>query len=60
MITGGFAGRHETFTPRYGWLKKGFDACAHNPHVFTDETAIEQLGVGKNMVQSIRYWCQLF
>ncbi len=56
----GSSGRHETFTPRYGWLKKGYDRCLENPHVFNDEDAIEQLGVGKNMVRSIRYWCTLF
>jgi hypothetical protein len=56
----GTAGRHETFTPRYGWLKKGYDRCFVNPHVFNDDNAIEQLGVGKNMVRSIRFWCVLF
>jgi hypothetical protein len=56
----GSAGRHETFTPRYGWLKKGYDRCLGNPHIFNDDTAIEQLGVGKNMVRSIRFWCVLF
>jgi hypothetical protein len=56
----GSAGRHETFTPRYGWLKKGYDRCVANPHVFNDDNAIEQLGVGKNMVRSIRFWCVLF
>lgn len=56
----GAAARHETFTPRYGWLKKGYDRCLSNPHVFNDDNAIEQLGVGKNMVRSIRFWCVLF
>jgi len=56
----GVAGRHETFTPRYGWIKKGFDRCLQNPHVFNDEDALEQLGVGKNMVRSIRFWCLFF
>ncbi len=58
-LTRGAAGRHETFTPRYGWLKKGFDHCAVNPHVFNEDDAIEKLGVGKNMVRSIRFWCVL-
>lgn len=56
----GTSGRHETFTPRYGWLKKGYDRCLANSHVFNDDNAIEQLGVGKNMVRSIRFWCILF
>ena len=52
--------RHETFHPRFGWLKKGYDRAAANAHIFLDEDAPVQLGVGKNMVRSIRYWCQAF
>lgn len=52
--------RHETFHPRFGWLKKGFDRAKQNPHIFLDEDAPVQLGVGKNMVRSIRYWCTAF
>lgn len=53
-------GRHETFTPRYGWLKKGYDATVDNGYVFKAPDAIEILGVGKNMVRSIRFWCLAF
>jgi hypothetical protein len=53
-------GRHETFTPRYGWLKKGYDATEQDGNVFKAPDAIEKLGVGKNMVRSIRFWCQAF
>lgn len=49
--------RHETFHPRYGWLKKGFDAAADDPSVFHRDDATTRLGVGKNMVRAIRYWC---
>ncbi len=52
--------RHETFHPRYGWLKKGFDLAAKNLKIFTDEDAPVKLGVGKNMVKAIRYWCSAF
>jgi len=52
----GFSG-HETFAFRYGWLKKGVDAVQSNPNVFNGEDAIVRLGVGKNMVRSIRHWC---
>jgi hypothetical protein len=52
--------RHETFHPRFGWLKKGFDAAQENPQVFLKEDAPVILGVGKNMVKSIRYWCNTF
>jgi len=52
--------RHETFHPRYGWLKKGYDAAASNPDVFLRGDAPVILGVGKNMVRAIRYWCRAF
>ena len=48
--------RHETFHLRYGWLKKGYDAIAADPHAFTRDDATVRLGVGKNMVRSMRFW----
>ena len=48
---------HETFPFRYPWLKKGFDAVRADPNVFGRDDAITTLGVGKNMVRSIRHWC---
>jgi hypothetical protein len=51
-------GRHEKFTFRHGWLKKGVDAAQDNPTVFSSDEALVRLGVGKNMVRSIRHWCQ--
>src|SRR5262245_61380840 len=54
-----FAG-HQTFAMRSGWLKKGIDALSdeqlggHN--TFSRDDALVTLGVGKNMVQSIRHW----
>ena len=48
--------RHETFHPRYGWLKKGYDAIVDDPHAFTRDDATVRLGVGKNMVRAIRFW----
>ena len=59
-IDKGGVGRHETFAPRYGWLKKGYDELKRNPYIFNAPDAIERLGVGKNMVQSIRFWCLAF
>jgi hypothetical protein len=47
---------HETFVFRYGWLKKAYDAARENAQVFGDDQAIVTLGVGKNMVRSIRHW----
>ena len=52
--------RHETFHPRYGWIKKGFDAAKKDPQAFIREDAHVTLGVGKNMVRSIRYWAHAF
>jgi Protein of unknown function (DUF4007) len=48
---------HETFPFRYPWLKKGFDAVRDDAGVFARDDAITILGVGKNMVRSIRHWC---
>src|SRR3954454_25093134 len=55
-LQGAFA-RHETFHPRYGWLKKGFDAAVAAPDIFNAEDATTRLGIGKNMVRALRYWC---
>jgi hypothetical protein len=51
---------HETFHPRFGWLKKGFDAAKNNADIFSQDDAPVRLGVGKNMVRAIRYWCSAF
>ena len=48
--------RHETFHPRYGWFKKGYDKAKEDEKVFSREDAPVVLGVGKNMVSAIRYW----
>lgn len=52
--------RHETFHPRFGWLRKGFDAATGDRGIFLREDATVRLGVGKNMVNAIRYWCNAF
>ncbi|NOQ63081.1 MAG: DUF4007 family protein [Methyloprofundus sp.] len=49
-------GRHETFALRYGWLTKGFQAFHQDPAIFNSDAATVTLGVGKNMVNAIRYW----
>ena len=48
---------HETFPFRYPWMKKGYDAVVDDGGVFQKDDAITTLGVGKNMVRSIRHWC---
>ena len=50
---------HQTFPFRYTWLKKGVDAVTENQTIFSSENASVTLGVGKNMVSSIRHWCQV-
>lgn len=49
---------HETFPFRYTWLPKAIQGLGHYPDLFTREDALIHLGVGKNMVASIRYWAQ--
>ncbi|SHN52799.1 Protein of unknown function [Geodermatophilus obscurus] len=48
--------RHESFHPRYGWIKKSVEGASDDPNLFTREDAVVTLGVGKNMVRAIRYW----
>jgi len=60
IITQPVFARHETFHPRFGWFKKGFDKCSEITSLFSEESAPAILGVGKNMVKAIRYWCLAF
>lgn len=48
---------HGSFPLRYPWLKKGYEEIRNDPGAFAADDAVVRLGVGKNMVQSIRYWC---
>lgn len=49
--------RHETFYIRDGWLRKGLKLMEEEGYgFFTDQDAPEILGVGKNMVNSIKFW----
>jgi hypothetical protein len=47
---------HESFPLRYPWLKKGYELLLRNSRAFGDADAMVDLGVGKNMVGSIRHW----
>ena len=51
-------GRHESFPLRFGWIAKGLNALNDDPRIFHREDATVVLGVGKNMVASIRHWLQ--
>jgi hypothetical protein len=57
-ITFKFSG-HQTFAFRYGWLEKGVRGVEEYPALFFRDDALVILGVGKNMVESIRHWCQV-
>jgi len=48
---------HESFPLRFSWLAKGVRFCKSKPMGFSDPEAMVSLGVGKNMVRSIRFWC---
>lgn len=50
---------HESFTCKSLWLKKGYDFIIDNGN-FNAADAVVRLGVGKNMVASIRYWLRAF
>jgi hypothetical protein len=50
---------HDSFQCRQLWLKKGYDYIQEGKN-FNEEDAVVQLGVGKNMVSSIRFWLKAF
>lgn len=50
---------HDKFHCRHLWLKKGYDYLQLQKS-FSDEDAVIDLGVGKNMVGSIRFWLKAF
>lgn len=52
---------HESFAVRYGWLPKLYEAVTRDPELFRDdEHAILSLGLGKNMVRSVRFWGEAY
>lgn len=50
---------HESFQCKSLWLKKGYDFVKEGKS-FNESDAVVSLGVGKNMVSSIRYWLKAF
>ena len=48
--------RHETFHPRYSWFRKAYAHVVEDGGIFTRPDAPVEIGVGKNMVRSIRFW----
>lgn len=49
---------HDTFHCRLFWLKKGYDYISQGQK-FREDSGVE-LGVGRNMVNSIRFWMKSF
>lgn len=49
---------HETFSIRKGWLSKGMKQVVKDPSVFVSKeyNPMDVLGIGSNMVKSLRYW----
>lgn len=55
IISPYFSG-HESFTLRFAWLPKAVQSTLRHKDLFSQEDALVHLGVGKNMVRSIRHW----
>ncbi len=51
---------HDTFAIRKGWLNKGLRNVKVTPDVFIskEHNPMDVLGIGANMVKSLRYWLQ--
>ena len=52
---------HETFVCRYAWLPKAAQALLGDYSILIssrEDDAMVELGVGKNMVRSIRFWAE--
>lgn len=51
---------HETFHIRRNWIPKGIKNIEKDPGVFMGgtENPMDALGIGSNMVKSLRYWLQ--
>lgn len=52
--------RHETFAPRFGWLHKAYMQVKRDQGAFLADDAPVLFGVGKNMVNAMRYWSRAF
>jgi len=50
---------HESFVCKQFWLKKGYDFFEKYKKLNIDDAVVE-LGVGKNMVNAIRFWLKSF
>lgn len=51
---------HETFFIRKGWINKGLRGVTQDDNIFIskEDNPMDVLGIGSNMVKSLRYWLQ--
>ncbi|MWC31087.1 DUF4007 family protein [Paenibacillus sp. MMS18-CY102] len=52
--------RHQSFYIRDKWFSKGLRAVEQDNRFFFNEYAFETIGLGKNMVESLKYWLFAF
>lgn len=50
--------RHETFSIREGWLEKVINIFSEDKNCFSKDRGQQCLGIGTNMVKSLRYWSE--
>ncbi len=51
-------GRHDSFYIRDGWINKILDGITKKSDIFQSKDAPEILGVGYNMVKSMKFWAE--
>ncbi|NMI07776.1 DUF4007 family protein [Paenibacillus sp. SZ31] len=52
--------RHQSFYLRDKWLSKGLKSVEGNSRFFYKDDSFEKIGLGKNMVEALKYWLFAF
>lgn len=47
---------HESFSIREGWITKGIFEIKNNSKLFSEKNLTDILGIGTNMIKSLKYW----
>lgn len=50
--------RHQSFFVKENWINKGIKAVIENPSIFSDLSNYKEIGIGKNMFISLKYWLE--
>lgn len=50
--------RHQSFYIKQNWINKGIKAVKNKPSLFSDLNNYKELGIGKNMFISLKYWLE--